>query len=106
MAAIRQMFLLAAAFGLDLRAANAQQKYAGETLRVAEVWADHGSSGYLKNSGIVSKGEREAKNPAHAGHSNAVHGTDGGQQRSEPTSFDVANLSDDLGPQAIRQTSF
>jgi putative spermidine/putrescine transport system substrate-binding protein len=101
MAAIRQLFLLAAAFGLISGAAHAQQKYAGETLRVAEFGGSW-QQWLLKNVAPRFEQETGAKIQYTPGIPMQFMAQMVANKGQSPP-FDVANLSDDLGPQATRQ---
>jgi putative spermidine/putrescine transport system substrate-binding protein len=101
MARFRRLLLLATALGLISGVAQAQQKFSGQTLRVAEFGGSW-MQWLLKNVAPRFEQETGAKVeyvPGFPGQFMAQMVSSKGQ--SPP--FDVANLSDDLGPQATSQ---
>ena len=101
MAAVRGIVLLATAFGLLAGAAHAQQKYAGQTLRVAEFGGSW-QQWLLKN--IAPRFEQETG--ARVEYLPGIPVQFMAQMvasKGQTPPFDMANLSDDLGPQATLQ---
>lgn len=101
MAAIRLIVLVAAAIGLIAGGAHAQQKYAGQTLRVAEFGGSW-QQWLLKNIAPRFEQETGAKVEYVPGIPVQFMAQMVSNKGQTPP-FDLANLSDDLGPQATAQ---
>ncbi len=101
MAGVRQLLLFAIALGLTSGTAHAQQKFSGQTLRVAEFGGSW-QQWLLKNIAPRFEQETGAKVEYLPGIPVQFMAQMVSNKGQSPP-FDLANLSDDLAPQATQQ---
>ena len=103
MAGVRQLLLFAIALGLTSGTAHAQQKFSGQTLRVAEFGGSW-QQWLLKNIAPRFEQETGAKVEYLPGIPVQFMAQMVSNKGQSPP-FDLANLSDDLAPQRILKRS-